>query len=118
MKIFIFLLLISCFAIVILPACNPKGTPEDSVNILITKDGLKNISIALELYNKEFGQYPETLDELLLKKGISDKSIIKDAWGKPYYYKKIGDGYQLFSMGKDGKPFTKWDIKLPSILRP
>ncbi len=88
-------------------------TSKDTVNVFITREGFKTVILALELYKKEFGEYPETLDELLKRKGISDRSIIEDAWGRPYYYVKLKNGYKIFSMGPDGKPFTKDDIYPP-----
>jgi len=91
-------------------ACNAKGTPKDSVNILITKDGLKTMQIALELYKNEFGKYPETLEEILRYKGITEQQIIEDAWGREYHYLRLGKTYVLFSKGRDGKSFTEDDI--------
>jgi len=103
-----FLLLVPFFN-----ACDSKGTTTDSVNVLITKTTLKNLTIALELYKKEFGEYPRTLDELLVRKGITERSIIEDAWGRPLHYVKISNSYALFSAGRDKKPFTDDDV-LPS----
>ncbi len=91
-------------------SCNSKGTTKDNVNALVTRDGLKNVKIALELYRQEFGEYPKTLDELLIRKGITEKSIIEDAWGRDYHYTKIEDSYELFSVGRDRKPYTGDDI--------
>jgi hypothetical protein len=89
-----------------------RGTPKDSVNILITRDTLKNITIGLELYRQEYGEYPKTLDEFLSRKGITDKDIAKDGWGNPLYYTRLNDGYSLFSKGRDGKAFTDDDVHL------
>jgi hypothetical protein len=91
-------------------SCGHVRNPKDNVNALITKDGLKNIQIALELYRREYGEYPDTLEELMLKKGITRKDIIEDAWGQKYYYVRLNDSYILFSMGKDKKPHTMDDI--------
>ncbi len=90
--------------------CNSKGTTKDVVNAYITRESLKNVQLALELYKREFGLYPETLDELLMKKNITERSIIEDAWGRTYHYVKIGDTYELFSTGRDGRPFTPDDV--------
>jgi len=110
-KLLMFLLLLTILPCVVLhSSCNSKGTTKDIVNAHITRESLKNVQIALELYSKEFGSYPETLDELLIRKGITERSIIEDAWGRTYHYVKIGDSYNLFSTGRDGKPFTSDDI--------
>ena len=97
----------------LLSNCSRTSTPTDNVNALITKDSLKNIEIGLELYKREFGEYPETLDEWLIKKGITKKDIIEDAWGRKYYYIKVNDSYTLFSVGKDKKAHTQDDIHPP-----
>ena len=103
-----------CISIALLwSGCDSKGTTKDIVNAHITRTGLKNVKIALSLYRTEFGEYPVTLDELLMRKGISERSIIEDAWGRTYYYVKIEDTYSLFSKGRDGKPYTSDDIHPP-----
>ena len=94
----------------LLSNCSQTTTPTDNINTLITKDSLKNIEIGLELYRREFGEYPETLDEWLIKKGITKKDIIEDAWGRKYYYIKVNDSYTLFSVGKDKKVHTQDDV--------
>jgi hypothetical protein len=93
-----------------LGGCNPKGSPADSVNVLITKSGLKVMVLALEGYKMEYGEYPEILDQLLMRKNITEREVIQDAWGREYRYVKIAGGYVLFSLGRDGKPFTDDDI--------
>ena len=112
MKKFIYLLVLSIASLIILTSCKGK-TSKDTVNAFITRDSFKNITLALELYKKEFGIYPKTLDEFLQRKGINDRSIIEDAWGREYYYVRLKDGYKLFSLGPDGKAFTKDDIYPP-----
>jgi hypothetical protein len=110
----VFPLILFCFVLFFCPlCCESKKTPTNSVNSLITRDGLKNMSIALELYKREFGEYPETLEELFKKKNIQDSDILEDAWGRPYYYEKLSAHYVLFSTGKDGKPFTEDDVLPP-----
>ncbi len=88
----------------------PRNSPADSVSTLVTRDGLDTVEVALELYRKEYGEYPETLDEILIKKGIAERDVIEDGWGREYRYIKIHDAYELFSMGRDGKPYTNDDI--------
>ena len=104
-------IILICISMALLySGCDSKGTTKDIVNAHVTRNSLKNVQIALELYRTEFGEYPETLDELLMRKGISERSIIEDAWGRTYHYAKIEDTYILFSTGRDGKPFTSDDI--------
>ena len=107
-----FLPLLGFFLLLMLASsCNSKGTTKDIVNAYVTRESLKNVQVALELYRKEFGTYPETLDELLMRKGITERSIIEDAWGRTYHYVKTGDSTEIFSTGGDGKPFTRDDIR-------
>ena len=104
-------IILICISMALLySGCDSKGTTKDIVNAHVTRNSLKNVKIALELYRTEFGEYPETLDELLMRKGISERSIIEDAWGRTYHYVKIEDTYIFFSIGRDGKPFTSDDI--------
>ncbi len=102
-----------CILILFIFNCNSRGTTTDSVNILVTRDSLKNVEIALELYKREFGEYPESLEELLIRKGITNRNIIQDAWGRPYHYVKTVDSYILFSKGRDKKPYTPDDVHPP-----
>jgi len=102
----------SLFILFLIFSCKGK-TSKDTVNAFITKDIFKNIILALELYKKEFGEYPKTLDELLQRKGINDRTIIEDAWGREYYYVRIKYSYKIFSLGPDGKAFTKDDLYPP-----
>jgi hypothetical protein len=105
------------FLVFLLSSCDSKGTTKDAVNILITRDGLKNMELALDLYKQKYGEYPVSLDELLVKSGIEETSIIEDAWGRNYHYLKIRESYELFSVGRDGKPYTKDDVKLPHAVQ-
>jgi len=97
------LCLLFCLIIIFLLNFNSKGTTTDSVNVLITRDSLKNVKLGLELYKREFGEYPQTLDEFVMRKGITDRSVIKDAWGNDYHYVRLNSEYILFSNGRDNK---------------
>lgn len=95
----------------LLAGCNPKGSTPDAVGRLFTRDGLDNVKIAIELYRKETGMYPESLEQLIAQKRISRKSIIRDAWGNKYVYAKAGESYTLLSAGADGQPYTADDVR-------
>jgi len=105
-------LMILCIIIILtlVVSCGKKTSPKNSVNRLITIDGLKTMVIGLDLYKKEFGDYPDSLEEFLRNKNIADRNVIEDGWGRKYHYTKAGDHYVLFSNGSDGKPFTDDDI--------
>ncbi|MEN6452461.1 MAG: type II secretion system protein GspG [Thermoguttaceae bacterium] len=54
--------------------------------------------------------YPSSLEaikESFRKKGASAEVIeqtFTDPWGNPYQYQQTGNGFQLFSLGRTGKP--------------
>ncbi|MBI3321156.1 MAG: type II secretion system major pseudopilin GspG [Candidatus Omnitrophica bacterium] len=95
------------------------------------KSDLASIGLALDLYELDAGQYPETLEELVSKdppSHLSDearakwngpylkKGLPKDPWGRPYEYKSASQhhqDYDLFSLGPDGQPghddVTNWE---------
>ncbi len=104
------IVLYSVCILTLLISCGKKLSPKNSVNRLITEDGLKTLVIGLDLYKKEFGDYPDSLEEFLRNKNITDRQVIEDAWSREYHYTKTGDRYVLFSNGSDGKPFTDDDI--------
>lgn len=81
-----------------------------------------SIPLALDLYEMDFGRYPELLDYLRTRPGADAESwrgpYLKkkplDPWGMAYIYKAPGehntDSYDLFSMGNDKKPSTADDV--------
>jgi len=69
----------------------------------------------IEFYKKEFGSYPDSLEELTKDQQflfIKDpvQTFTKSKYGNNYYYRNEGNKYLLFAMGVDGVPFTKDDI--------
>jgi len=105
-----YLMILSIAISILVMSCGKKTSPKNSVNRLITIDGLKTMVIGLDLYKNEFGDYPDSLEEFLRNKNIADRNVIEDGWGREYHYTKMGDHYVLFSYGSDGKPFTDDDI--------
>lgn len=97
--------------------CRRGSTVEDEVNRLITRDGLRTMQIALELYRRETGRYPGSLEDILRHKNIDDRTVIEDAWGNRYHYTLLNGEYVLFSMGSDGRPFTGDDIHPQPLAR-
>ena len=69
----------------------------------------------VEFYKVQHGVYPDSLEQMdqknndfwvfdpLQSRGFASK-------GGKYFYKRMGEKYWLFSVGIDGKPFTKDDI--------
>lgn len=81
-----------------------------------------NLALALDLYEMDMGSYPESLDYLSTRPSDSEnwrgpyiKKKSQDPWGKGYVYKYPGEhnseGYDLYSLGKDGQAGTEDDVK-------
>jgi len=95
------------------------------------KSDIASIGLALDLYELDAGQYPDSLEALILREPPSHLSeearakwngpylkrgLPKDPWGRPYEYKKASQhnqDYDLSSLGSDGQPgkddVTNWD---------
>lgn len=85
-----------------------------------TKVVMRQLSLAIEDFNRECGFYPTTeqgLDALVQKpsggrdcrnydpKGyVSNGKIPKDAWGNDFNYESTGSTFKLVSLGADGNP--------------
>jgi general secretion pathway protein G len=83
---------------------------------------IENFGLALDAYRLDNHQYPSTEQGLqaLMVRPAGDppalgwrgpylrRALPNDPWGRPYLYRSPGDsvpnGYDLFSMGRDGKP--------------
>ena len=85
---------------------------------VITKQDLNRTQKDLESYKNLYGDYPDSLEELWeIDKGILivDPMLPATTSNASLHYKKFGANYNLFSVGRDGKPFTKDDI-YPDII--
>jgi general secretion pathway protein G len=91
------------------------GRSEEARLSVAEVDINANISVALDLYELDNGQYPDNesgLDALCVKPGGADnwkgpyiKRKPMDPWGNPYIYKFPGahnPDYDLYSHGPDG----------------
>ena len=73
---------------------------------------IKNLKLALDLFEIDNGQYPSSLDGLMNKPGNAlnwsgpymEKLPVSDPWGKPYTYSKSGRNITLKSAGPEGGP--------------
>lgn len=98
------------------------GRSEQARTQAAKTDINSSIPLALDLYEMDMGQYPESLDYLRSRPaGGADnwhgpylKKKSMDPWNKTYIYKAPGDhnqdGYDLSSAGKDGQPGTADDV--------
>lgn len=77
---------------------------------------LKQIQKDLVLYRNKHGDYPKQLQDLHSQDPYLTLKDPLTTWIKNYkgdslfYYKTTADSFQLFSVGLDGKPYTKDDI--------
>lgn len=92
-----------------------------------TKNAIKDLVKALELFRANEGRYPEKLQDLLKKppyakkwkEGGYLKELPKDGWGRNFIYKSpgtAGEPFELVSYGADGKEGGEGpakDIKAP-----
>jgi len=99
----------------------------DDLEAQSTEMFLNNLSNELQSYKCKYGKYPDSLEKM---SGYNSMIVIEDTYnqntakneagkkkGSPahfkspnYFYKVEKDTFILFSVGKDGKPFTKDDI--------
>jgi general secretion pathway protein G len=95
---------------------------SEQAKVARAKADIAAIGLALDLYELDAGRYPASLEALVAKDPPSDlsedakakwngpylkKGLPKDAWGRPYVYKKESEhhqDYDLSSLGPDGQP--------------
>ena len=87
----------SIFLQLFLPAADAAINAQERVNAHLE---LLRIGAALALFRAEHGTYPEKLDELV--PAILPKLPVDFFNAKPYAYKRIGEGYLLYSFGPNG----------------
>ena len=100
------------------------GRTKDARIAAAKADIEANISLALDLYEVDNGEYPPDLNALLTKPGSVTnwngpylKKKAKDPWGNPYKYASPGahntQDYDLSSLGPDGAEgnddITNWE---------
>ena len=79
----------------------------------IAKQQLTNTAHELEFYKIEYGDYPDSLEQLLKKDRIvfiADPTQFSFKKSVDFQYVHLGDHYTLFSVGIDGIPHTSDDI--------
>ncbi|MEG3179686.1 type II secretion system major pseudopilin GspG [Sphingomonas sp. LT1P40] len=115
LEMIVVLVIIAIVATVV--GMNVIGRP-DQAKVTTTKANLATLSSALKMYRLDNGTYPSTEQGLkaLVERPVtppvpsawaeggyvSENPI--DAFGNPYVYASTGNGFELKSLGKDGKP--------------
>jgi len=95
-----------------------------------TKTTLRNVQTALQQFNVDMNQYPETLKDLIKKPAdealankwvapyLQGSDVPSDGWGNKFHY-ELTQGqehpYELYSYGPDGKGSKEGRISIWSL---
>ncbi|MFA5339575.1 MAG: type II secretion system major pseudopilin GspG [Candidatus Omnitrophota bacterium] len=108
-EILLVVVIIGILASMVLPRF--VGRSEDARRQVAMSDINTSIATALDMYELDNGQYPDKLDDLLVKPGDLKswngpylKKRPVDPWGRDYVYKPSTDkkDYDLMSYGRSG----------------
>jgi hypothetical protein len=88
----------SIFAALMLPALDAASTAEDRTNSVFA---LTQLSAALAVHRTSHDGYPEKLDDLV--PAVINKLPVDFYESKPFVYKRLSDGYLLYTIGLNGK---------------
>ncbi len=116
-EMIVVLAIIALIAGLIVP--NVIGRPDEA-RVTVVNSDLRTISAALKMYRLDNGRYPTTEQGLAALANRPTTSPIpttwpeegylaevpRDPWDNPYVYRSPGrsGGFDLMSLGKDGKP--------------
>jgi general secretion pathway protein G len=116
-EMIVVLAIIALIAGLIVP--NVIGRPDEA-RVTVAAADLRTVSAALKMYRLDNGGYPTTEQglEALAERPTSAPlprtfpeegylaEVPRDPWDRPYVYKSPGanGGFDLMSLGKDGKP--------------
>lgn len=116
-EMIVVLAIIAVIAALIVP--NVIGRPDEA-RVTVAGADLRTVSAALKMYRLDNGDYPTTAQGLgaLVERPTSAplprvwpsegylSELPRDPWDRPYAYRSPGPngGFELLSLGKDGKP--------------
>ena len=117
-EMIVVLAIIALVAALIVPSV--IGRP-DQARVTVARADMKSIGAALKMYRLDNGQYPTTEQGLAALAAKPTTAPVPatypaepylpqaptDPWGHPYVYRSPaanGQGYDLLSLGRDGKP--------------
>ncbi len=122
-EIMLVVIILGVLAAMVVPQLT--GRSDEARRSVAKTDIESNLALALDLYEVDVGEYPDSLEALRTApsdvtnwKGPYLKKPPKDPWGRLYEYRYPGshnqDGYDLFSKGKDGAEgggddITNWE---------
>lgn len=114
-ELMLVVIIIGILSAMVIP--NLAGRSEEARRQAAKSDIKVNLAVALDLYEMDMGQYPDSLDALRTAplaaenwRGPYIKKKPVDPWGRPYVYRYPGEhdtqGYDLSSWGRDGREGT------------
>jgi general secretion pathway protein G len=124
-ELLLVLVILAILAAVVVPKFT--GRSEDA-RIAAAKTDVSQMETAIDMFEQDAGRFPSTSEGLTVltrQQGLGSdvkawkgpylkREVPTDPWGNPYVYRQPGNvnttGYDLFSMGKDGKEGNEDDI--------
>jgi hypothetical protein len=88
----------SIFAALMLPAFDAASNAEDRSNSVLA---MTQLSAALAVYRTNHDAYPEKIDALV--PAVISKLPVDSYNGKPFVYKRLANGYLIYTVGSNGK---------------
>ncbi|QHI35311.1 hypothetical protein IMCC3317_06570 [Kordia antarctica] len=84
-----------------------------------TNGRLFSSALLLAYEKNDTGEYPFDLNCFSTHNRFDKEYITTDSWGNTFFYESFDNGkdYTLFSVGKDGIPFTEDDIHTEKLNR-
>ena len=103
----------TCFVYVVVPMIESHKN-HAKVPIVVTRNAIQGIETAVQTYEIQMKQLPDSLDDLTVDTeacpALLSKSRLIDAWGTPYVYTKYTSSFKIISAGPDKKIGTPDDI--------
>jgi hypothetical protein len=63
---------------------------------------LRQLKNVIEMFAAVRGYYPDSIEDLVAAGEIEHVELF-DRWGRKYVYRKLAEGYELYSSGPDRK---------------
>ena len=123
-ELLLVLVILSILAMVVVPKFTGRS---DDARIAAAKTDISQMETAIDMFEQDAGRFPNSTEGLSVLNRQPTSGDVKawrgpylkrdvpnDPWGNPYVYRLPGNynptGYDLLSMGKDGKEGSEDDI--------
>jgi len=90
---------------------------KQKAQVSATRGSVSAICTALKIYQLDTGRFPTALDELRRDAGTPNwngpylEGEPLDAWGNPFKYRRNTSGFDVWSLGADGRDCTPDDVR-------